>query len=186
LPHSKSYRLLGRRTIYTGRILRMDLERWRAPEGLVFARENLVHPGAVAILPITAKGTFLLVRQFRAAARRVLLEIPAGTLEPGESPLACARRELTEEVGRAGRRWRKLGAIYTAPGFCTEIIHLYEATGLTPKQGQPDEDESIEVVELSRAALARAVRDGTIQDGKSLSAILLSGCLAPPGRARRA
>jgi ADP-ribose pyrophosphatase len=183
---SNGYRLLGRRTLYRGRIVRLDLERWRAPAGLVFARENIVHPGAVAILPITAKGTFLLVRQFRSAARRVLLEIPAGTLEVGEKPLACARRELAEEIGQAARRWRKLGAIYTAPGFCSEIIHLFEATGLTPRHADPDEDEAIEVVELSRAELARAVSRGTIRDGKSLSAILLSGCLRASPRARKA
>jgi ADP-ribose pyrophosphatase len=81
---------------------------------------------------VTSRGTYLFIRQFRAAARGWLLESPAGTLEAGESPLACARRELVEEVGFAARKWRKLGSIFVAPGYTTELIHIYEARELLP------------------------------------------------------
>ncbi|MFO0985082.1 MAG: NUDIX hydrolase [Planctomycetota bacterium] len=175
MARTRSFAPLGRRPIFHGRVIELWLERWRGPHGRELAREQVVHPGAVAILPVTARGTFLFVRQFRAAARQRLLEIPAGTLERRESPIQCARRELREEVGRAARRWRKLGVIYTAPGFCNEVIHLFEARELRPAAGEPDADEEIEVVELSAGEVRRAVKRGTLQDGKSLSALYLSG-----------
>lgn len=175
----RDFRLVASKTVRRSRVFRIDEETWRAPDGSSFRRDTLVHPGAVAILPVTARGTMLFIRQFRAAARGWLLEIPAGTLEAGESPLACAKRELVEEVGFAARTWRKLGSIFVAPGYTTEVIHLYEARGLSPAHAEQDDDEHIEPVELSPAAVGRAVRAGRIRDGKSLAALLLA---RPPRR----
>ena len=172
---SRTFQLLNSRTLHPGRIVRLDRETWRAPDGSTFSRETLIHPGAVAILPLTARGTFLFLRQFRAAARGWLLEIPAGTLEKGESPLACAKRELIEETGFAARTWKRLGSILVAPGYTTEVIHIFEARDLRPAHAEQDEDEHIEVEEMTRTEVARAAKNGKIRDGKSLSAMLLSG-----------
>jgi ADP-ribose pyrophosphatase len=169
-----TFRLQSSKPVLTGRVFRLDRETWRGPDGS-FTRETLVHPGAVAVLPRSGRDRYLLIRQFRAAARGWLLEIPAGTLEKGESALACAKRELVEETGFAARRWRKLGEIFVAPGYSTEVIRIYEASGLSPASAEKDEDEHIEVVEMSRRELARAARSGRIRDGKSVSALWLAG-----------
>ncbi|NUN50951.1 MAG: NUDIX hydrolase [Candidatus Brocadiae bacterium] len=175
MPRSRGFALTRSRALISGRVFRLHEETWRGPDGRTFSRHTILHPGAVAILPVTAKGTFLLIRQFRAAARGWLLEIPAGTLEAGERPLACAKRELIEETGFAARTWKRLGAIFVAPGYSNEVIHLFEASGLSPAHAEQDEDEHIELEEMTRAELRRAVARGRIRDGKSLSAIHLSG-----------
>ncbi|MCE9582058.1 MAG: NUDIX hydrolase [Planctomycetes bacterium] len=172
---SGDFRLVKATTVRTNRVYRLDAETWRAPDGKTFQRDTIVHPGAVAILPVTAKGGYLLIRQFRAAARGWILEIPAGTLEKGESPLACAKRELIEEVGFAARKWKKLGAIFVAPGYTTELIHIYEARDLRPASAEQDEDEHIEPVEMSRKQVLAAVKSGRICDGKSVAAVQLAG-----------
>ncbi len=175
--HHCGFTLLRHRRLASGRVFDVHEETWRAPDGTRFTRQNILHPGAVAVLAFSAPDRVLLVRQFRAAVRRRLLEIPAGTLEPGETPLACARRELIEEVGFAARRWRKLGAVYTAPGFCTEVIHLYRAWDLRPAQAEQDDDEQIEMVEMTLREVRAAVRSGRLRDSKSLSALFLAGVL---------
>lgn len=171
----RDFRLVSSKTVRTNRVYRVDDETWRGPDGKTFRRDTIVHPGAVAVLPVTAKGTFLFIRQFRAAARGWLLEIPAGTLEKGEAPLACAKRELVEEVGFAAKKWRKLGSIFVAPGYTTERIHIYEARGLTPAHAEQDEDEHIELAELTRAEVLAAVKKGRICDGKSIAAVQMAG-----------
>ncbi|MEK7466137.1 MAG: NUDIX hydrolase [Planctomycetota bacterium] len=172
---SRDFRLLASKTVRTNRVFRVDDETWRSPDGKTFRRDTIVHPGAVAILPVTSKGTYLFIRQFRAAARGWLLEIPAGTLEPGESPLACAKRELVEEVGFAAKKWRKLGAIFVAPGYTTELIHIFEARDLRPAHAEQDEDEHIEKAELTKQQVLDAVKRGRIRDGKSVAAVQLAG-----------
>jgi ADP-ribose diphosphatase len=171
---------LGARTLQRARTFRLDDERWRGPDGHEFRRQTVVHPGAVAIVPIGPRGELLLIRQFRAAARGWLLEFPAGTLEPGEAPLACARRELREETGFAARRWRRLGSVFTAPGFCTEVIHLFAARDLRPAPLTQDADEWIEVVPMRVQDALRAVRTGRIRDAKTLSALLHLRLRGPP------
>ncbi|HEX6882918.1 MAG TPA: NUDIX hydrolase [Planctomycetota bacterium] len=117
------------------------------------------HPGAVAIAPVTESGELVLVRQYRHAAREVLLELPAGRLEPGEEPLAAARRELAEETGRSARRWRALATFLPAPGFCSERIHLFEARELEPVPQHLDPDEDLEVVLLPPERVLALARD---------------------------
>lgn len=169
----RGFRLLESKPLFRGRVFSLAQERWRGPGDREFARECIVHPGAVLIVPFLDSKTVLAIRQFRSAARRWLLEFPAGTLERGETPLACARREVIEEVGHRARTWRKLGGVFTAPGFCTEYIHLYEARDLTPAAGELDADEHIEVVPFTLRALRAQARAGRIHDAKTLSALAL-------------
>ncbi len=177
MPRAAQFKLLKSKTILRSRVFAVRDERWRAPDSSMFQRHTIVHPGAVAILPIDGQGRMVLIRQFRPAVRDWLLEIPAGTLEQGERPLACARRELIEETGFAARRWKKLGAVYTAPGFCTEKIHLFLAWDLKPAFAEKDEDEHIQLAVMNAATVRRAIRTGRIRDAKTLSTLLLSGRL---------
>lgn len=172
-----SFKLLKSTRVVKSRIYSVNREKWRGPDGRVFERHTLVHPGAVAILPRDNSGRYLLIRQFRAACRGDLLEIPAGTLEPGERPLPCAKRELIEEAGFAARRWRKLGEVFVAPGYSTEKIVIYLAWDLKPAYAAQDEDEHISLQPMSVAQLRAAVKSHRIEDGKTLSALLLAGVL---------
>jgi len=154
------------------RVFDVRRERWRAPDGSEFVRDCVVHPGAVAILPFDRNGNLLLIRQFRPSTGDWLLEIPAGTLEKRETPLACAKRELIEETGYSARCWDKLGEVFTAPGFCTEKIHLFKAWDLKPGFAEKDADEHIELATMSVNAVRNAIRTGKIRDAKTLSALM--------------
>lgn len=173
------FKMLKQKAVLHSRVFYVSQQEWRGPNGR-FKRDTVVHPGAVAILPFDNKGRVIMIRQFRPAVGDWMLEIPAGTLEKGEQPLACAKRELIEEIGFAAKRWKKLGAVYTAPGFCTELIHLYKAWDLKSDFAEKDEDEHIELAVMSMAQVRRAVKSGKIVDAKSLSALM---CLDVLGRA---
>jgi ADP-ribose pyrophosphatase len=129
------------KTVYDGKLFDVTLERWGDRE-----REIVEHPGAVAIVAIDRDGHVALVRQRREAARKALLELPAGTLEEGESPLETARRELEEETGLYGGNWREVAAFYTTPGFCRERMHLFFAEDVEPGPASPEGDEELELV----------------------------------------
>ena len=154
------------RTVYEGRLLDVTVERWGEHE-----REIVEHPGAVAIVAVERAGTIALVRQRREAARRDLLELPAGTLEEGEQPLATARRELEEETGLMGGSWRKLAGFYTTPGFCREYMHLFVAEDVEPGTASPENDEQIELVRWHVDDVP--ARLGEIEDAKTLAGLLL-------------
>jgi len=169
---SKKFKLLQSRETLRSRVFFVRKEHWQAPNGSTFERDTIIHPGAVAILPFDSKGRVLLVKQFRPATNDWLLEIPAGTLEKGESPLYCAKRELIEEIGFSAKTWKKLGAVFTAPGFCSEKIYLFKATDLKPAFAEKDEDEHIDPpIALTMADVRKAVRTGKIIDAKTLSAL---------------
>lgn len=171
---SASETILGTDTIYEGRTVTLKVHQVRLEDGRESNREIVEHRGAVAIVPLTADGEVLMVRQFRLAAGGELLEIPAGTLDPGESPRQTAEREIEEEVGRRAGSLEELGAFYVSPGFCTEMIHAYLATDLTESAQNLDEDEVVEVVALPfEEALARCL-DGRIQDAKTITGLLLA------------
>jgi ADP-ribose pyrophosphatase len=154
------------RTVYDGKLIDVTLERWGDYE-----REIVEHPGAVAIVAIDRDGMLTLVRQRREAVRTDLLELPAGTLEEGEAPLACARRELEEETGLTGGTWQAMTAFYTTPGFCRERMHLFFAEGLECGEPTPESDEELEVVRWARDEMA--TRIGEIEDAKTLAGLLL-------------
>jgi len=166
------FRRLQQRTVLKTRVFSIRQEHWRGPDGNLFERQTVVHPGAVAIVPMDRQGRILFIEQFRPATGETLLEIPAGTLEKGERPLACAKRELKEEIGSAAKKWKKLGELYTAPGFCNELIHLYNAWDLKAASAEKDEDEHIVVVPHSLPQIRQALRAGRIRDAKTMSALL--------------
>ena len=154
------------RTVYAGKLLSLTVERWGGHE-----REIVEHPGAVAIVAVDRDGCVTLVRQLREATRGELLEIPAGTLKPGETPLESARRELAEETGLTGGEWRQVAAFWTTPGFCRERMTLFFAEGVEAGEARPDEDESFELVRWPVAQIEP--RLGEIEDAKSLAGLLL-------------
>jgi ADP-ribose pyrophosphatase len=154
------------RTVYDGKLIDVTLERWGEHE-----REIVEHPGAVAIVGIDREGMLTLVRQRREAVRTELLELPAGTLEQGEEPLACARRELEEETGLTGGTWREVTAFYTTPGFCRERMHLFFAEDLDRGEASPESDEDLELVRWAKDEISTKVTE--IQDAKTLAGLLL-------------
>ncbi|MEP7291601.1 MAG: NUDIX hydrolase [Chloroflexota bacterium] len=158
--------------IYSGRIIKLSLLDVRLPDGKEAKRELITHPGAVAIVALDEAGNVLLVRQFRSAAHKILLEIPAGTLNPGEDPQACAERELQEETGYRPGKLEALGGIYSAPGYTTEFIHLFYATELSESRLEHDDDEFIEVERVQLDDALDMIDQGVIADGKSVSGLL--------------
>ena len=163
---------IGKREVYSGRVVHLDVHEVRLPNGQVTKRELVTHPGAVAIVPIDMDGNVLMVRQFRFAAGRHLLEIPAGTLEKGEDPDVCAVRELREETGMRPDKIEKIGGLFVAPGYTTEYIHLYYATELSDDPLPQDDDEAISVQRISLAEALRLIETGEITDGKSITGLL--------------
>ena len=168
---------LDTRRIHTGKVLNLDVDRVRFPDGSVGELEIIRHSGASAVVPFLSDPAgddphLLLIKQYRYAANGYLYEIPAGRLDPGEAPPDCARRELQEETGCSAERVDFLITMYTTPGFTDERIHLFMATGLTPGKTGHESDEflTLEPVPLTRAL--EMIRDGEIQDGKTALGIL--------------
>jgi len=156
----------GSKTVYDGKLIDVVVERWGDHE-----REIVDHPGAVAIVAVDSEGMLTLVRQRREAVREELLELPAGTLEAGETPLDCARRELAEETGLTGGSWREAATFYTTPGFCRERMHLFFAEELERGEASPESDEELEVVRWPTSAIATNV--AVIEDAKTIAGLLL-------------
>jgi ADP-ribose pyrophosphatase len=156
---------------FDGRLISVRVDEVEGPDGRHATREIVEHPGAVAVL--AWDGARLgMVRQWRHAAGDVLLEIPAGTMEEDEEPLATARRELAEEMGVAAESWIRGPAFYTAPGFCTERLTLYLATDLHGVETQAPDDEQIERAWLPLRDALAGVEDGRVADAKSIAGIL--------------
>ena len=172
--------MTDRRPIYQGRIVDLGLETATLPDGRTVELEVIRHPGAAAVVPLHADGTVTLVHQHRHAGGGMHIEVPAGVLEPGEPPEACAARELAEEVQLTAEHLRPLGAIHTTPGFTDERIWLFAATGLSPADARPEADEYIEVLRIPTAEALAMVADGRITDGKTICALHLALC-APAG-----
>jgi ADP-ribose pyrophosphatase len=165
--------------VYSGRILNVDLDRVRFPDGSQGELEMVRHSGASAVIPFASDPAgedpqLLLIRQYRYAAERYLYEVPAGRLDPGEAPLACATRELLEETGCTAERVEFLTTIFTTPGFTDERIHLFMASGLTRGESQRESDEFIEVVTRPLSEVLRLIESGEIVDGKTIVAILFA------------
>ncbi len=158
--------------VYDGRVVHLAVLDVTLPNGASAKRELVRHPGAVAIVPLIGEDV-LLVRQFRIAAGRVMLEIPAGTLNPGEDPLVCAERELQEETGYKPGAIEHLGGIFVAPGYTTEFIHLYLARDLSESRLDMDDDEFIELVRMPLREALDMLTTGEIIDGKSTAALLM-------------
>lgn len=158
--------------VYEGRLINLRVDTVRLENGRLTKREIVEHPGAVAVVALDEDDNVILVRQFRKPTEKELLEIPAGTLEAGEEPIACARRELREETGYRAECLEQIGGLYTSPGFCTEYIRLYLATGLQKGLSSPEDDEAIKIIEVPLSDIPAMVSRGEICDGKSIAGLL--------------
>ena len=169
-----SFELLRSEPLFKGRVFTIRRDTLKTPDGRETRVDIVEHHGSVVLVPIDEAGNLLLVRQYRHAAARDLLELPAGTLEAGEPPDACAAREIREETGFAAAQLEELGRFYLAPGYSTEFMVVFLATGLSHSPLRADADEFLQVEKLPvRLALERAER-GEIPDAKSLAALLLA------------
>ncbi len=160
------------RNVFTGRVLTLNLEQVRLPNGRVAELEIAHHPGGAAVVAIDDAGRVCLLRQFRHAAGGWLTELPAGKLDGGEPPLACAQRELAEEAGVTARQWEKLGECVSSPGVLTEVIHLFLARGLAPADAQPEEHEVFEASWVPFGEAVDLAARGELRDAKSLIGLL--------------
>ena len=167
-------RTLHTERIYQGRLVGLRVDTVELPSGRKTKREIVEHGGVAAIVAIDSENNVVLVRQYRKPVERVLLEIPAGGMEPGEDALVCARRELEEETGFSAERWEELGFFYTSPGFCTEQMHLYLATELRPAKNAADDDENIELVRVPLTSVPELIASGEVCDAKSIAGLLIA------------
>ena len=169
-------RTVDSRVAFQGRHINVRVDTVRLANGRLTTREiagGTTHDDAVCIVPLDGEGGVYLVRQYRKAVERSLLEVPAGGMEPGEDPEDAARRELAEETGCRAQSLERLAFFYSAPGFLTEGMYAYLATGLSRGADSPDEDENIEVVKIPLKDVPSMIESGQIQDGKSIAALML-------------
>lgn len=159
---------------FSGRLVKLRVDTVRLPDGRQTTREVVVHRGAVAMVPMIDADRILMVRQFRQAAGEVLMEIPAGTLEPGEDPVQCAMRELQEEIGYGAADMSLMFRSYLAPGYSSEMLHTFLARDLTKVSAERDSDEFIEVVEVPLDGAIELIRGGQIKDAKTVCGVLMA------------
>ncbi len=158
---------------YEGKIVNLRVDTVRLPSGRLISREIIEHGDCVCIVPLDRDGNAVLVRQYRKAIERYLLEVPAGGIDPGEAAEEAAHRELREETGYRAGRMEQLSYFWTTPGYCTEGMHAFLATELEAGEGQPEEDESIELVKVSLERVPEMIAAGEIQDAKSIASLML-------------
>lgn len=159
---------------HTGRVFELSTENVTLDNGVTIDIDIIRHPGASAIVPVTEDGNVLMIKQYRHAVGGYIWEIPAGTLDPGETPLTCAKRELIEEAGVSAAEWRKLGEITPVPGYSDERIHIFLATNISPAEQHLDADEVLQVHEIDLAEALAMIDRGEIQDAKTLCGLLMT------------
>jgi len=166
------------RRVYTGRIVSLDVDKVRFPNGTEGELEMIRHPGASAVVPLLempdGEKNVILVRQYRYAAEGFVYEVPAGRLDEGETPETCAHRELEEETGYTASLMTPLTTIFTTPGFTDERIHLFLATGLTSGESKLEDDEVLDTHSVPLHEALEMIRSGVICDGKTISALLFA------------
>lgn len=166
--------LIESQSIFKGAIFDVERDRLREENGFEIVRDVVRHPGGAGCLPLFEDGRIALVKQYRHPARRELLEVPAGKIEPEETPKQCAARELEQEIGFRAERIELLAEFYSTPGFCEERLYVYLATDLHPVKQNLDQDEFVEVVYLPLAEAVRMAECGEIEDSKTIIALLLA------------
>ncbi len=162
---------------YRGRLLKLMTRETRLPNGHRVLLEMVKHPGAALVVPFLTRDRIILLRQLRLVINRYIYELPAGTIDSGESPLACARREIREETGYSASKFTRLGKIYPVPGYSTERIFIYRAEGLEKTTALPEKDEVIRVRVVTRREIVRLFEIGRITDAKTICALCFCGWL---------
>lgn len=168
---------IGTKRIFEGNIVNLRVDSVELPDGRSATREVVEHRGAVAVVPMLDKKHLVMVRQYRQPVGKILMEIPAGCLEKGESPEECAERELMEEIGYRPKKLTKMFHSHLSPGYSTEVLHTFLAEDLVKVDESRDEDEFLEVVTVGLTDAVEMIRDGDITDAKSICGILLASRL---------
>ncbi|SDN38952.1 NUDIX hydrolase [Alkalicoccus daliensis] len=158
-------------SIYKGKIIDLELQEVVLPNGSHSKREIVNHPGAVAVICITGENKMVMVRQYRKALKKSIIEIPAGKLDAGEKPEDCAKRELEEETGIIAGILKECDSFYTSPGFANELVYVYEAENLRQGEVHTDEDEFVERMDVTLTEAKKLIRSGEIHDAKTIYAI---------------
>jgi ADP-ribose pyrophosphatase len=166
--------LLGSEIIHQGRAITLRLDHLLMPDGRTAKYDIVEHHGSVILVPVDENGNIYFVRQYRHAAGQEMLELPAGTLEPGEAPEVCAAREIREETGMEAANIKEIGSFYLAPGYSTEFMHVFLASGLSHNPLEADEDEFLSLETLSLAKALKLAESGQLPDAKTLAALLLA------------
>lgn len=164
---------MPREIVHVGRRIRVAVDTTTAPDGSVIKRDMVFHPGAVVILPVLDAERVVLLRNHRFVIDETLWECPAGTVEPNEPLLDCAKRELIEESGYTAEKWTSLGFLYASPGLIDEKLHLFVAEGLTPGEMKPEADEQLEPVTVPLKDAIQMCLSGEIKDAKTITSLLL-------------
>lgn len=168
-----TFNTLESKNIFSGKAFQVQVDSVQTPDGGIMRVEIIKHPSAVTILPIENRKIWF-VRQYRHAAGLEILELPAGTLEPGEEPIFCAHREIREEIGMSAKEMKEIGGFYLAPGYSSEYLHAFLATGLEPAPLPGDVDEFIQVETMPVEEVYNMAERGLIFDGKTLATLLLA------------
>ncbi len=166
--------LIQTKTIYRGKVFDVRIDQVRLPNGKIMQVDIVDHPAAVVLVPVDSAGNILLIRQYRHSVGGEILELPAGVVEAGEPAESCAYRELREETGMQAAELRFLGEFFIAPGYSTEILYIYLATGLTAAPLPADEDEFIQLVPTPVEQAYHLAHQGELRDAKTLAALLLA------------
>lgn len=168
MTENNHFEIIKTDEVYKGHAFSVDVDELRSKSGLVFERSVVNHPRSVVVLPVDAKGNLVLVRQYRHPAEIYLLEAPAGKLEGNESPIKCAQRELQEEIGYKASNLKLVTEFYVSPGYSTEYMYAYLATGLEPSVLEPDFDEFIEVERYPISEIHELITKGLVKDLKTI------------------
>jgi len=168
------FKTISSKTVFIGRVFDVRQDQFFLPNGRQARIDLVVHRGAVTIVPVDEIGMIWFIRQYRHPASKVLLELPAGVLEDGELPEVGADRELQEEIGMSAVQLKQLGGFFLAPGYSTEYLTIFLATGLVTNPLEPDEDEMIEIAKLPIDEALAMAETGLIEDAKTLAALLLA------------
>lgn len=163
------------KNVFKGRLLKVFVKKVRLPNGYLATFEIIKHPGAALVVPFLSKDKLIMLRQLRPVIGSYIYELPAGTIDKGESPLECARREIVEETGYSAGSMKRLGSIYPVPGYSTEKIIIYKAEGLRVRHRHAEKDEIIELKVLTKSAIGRLFKTGKITDAKTIAALAFCG-----------